>query len=71
MQRASKSTLNNKDMKTLLGFIAAASLFAATGTTGDPMTQLLWWSGCITVFVTTCKIYEKKYLTDEEKEERV
>lgn len=57
-------------MKTLLGFIAAASLFAATGTSDNLISQIIWSTGCLAVFLTTCKIYEKYYLNEEE-EERV
>lgn len=57
-------------MKTLLGFIAAGSLFAATATSDNLIYQIIWTAGCLAVFLTTCKIYEKYYLK-EEKEDRV
>lgn len=58
-------------MKTLLAFIAAGSLFAATGTSDNLSDQVAWSSSCLAVFFVSCKIYEKKYMTKEEKEERV
>lgn len=58
-------------MKTLLAFIAAGSLFAATGTTDNFVTQVIWSSSCLTIFIASCKVYEKYFLTKKEKEERV
>ena len=69
-----ENSLILKDMKTLLGFIAAAALFAATGTSEiseTPILQFLWTCGCIAVFYATCKIYEKKFMTKEDRKERV
>ena len=66
-----ENTLIPIDMKTLLGFIAAAALFAATGTAETPLTQILWSGGSIAVFFAACKIYEKKYMTKDEKNVRV
>lgn len=58
-------------MKTLLAFIAAGALFAATGTSDNLVAQVIWTSSCLAIFIASCKIYERYFLTDEEKEEQV
>lgn len=58
-------------MKTLLAFIASAALFA-TCAVSDLRTAQIIWSGCsLAVFYGAVKLYEKYYLSDEEKNERV
>lgn len=63
------SKFNN--MKTLLGFIAAAALIAACSVSDNMVAQILWTGGSLAVFYAVCKIYEKHYMSDEEKNERV
>ncbi len=58
-------------MKTILSVVAAISLFAAMGVTDNMTTQIICSATSLAVFFTSCKIYEKYYLTDKDKEERV
>lgn len=58
-------------MKTLLGFIAAFALFAACGQSDNLVAQVLWSGGALALFFGVCKIYERYYMSDEEKNERV
>ena len=58
-------------MKTILSIIAAISLFAAMGVADNMVTQIIWTGVSLAMFFTSCKLYEKYYLNDDEKEERV
>lgn len=57
--------------KAILTVAAALSLMATMCVSDNLVAQIIWSAASLAVFYTCCKLYEKYYLTDEEKEEQV
>ena len=58
-------------MKTILFVIAAISFFLIPAEAETSTLQIIWSGGWTLVFLACVKIIEHRYLTKEEKEERV